>query len=137
MHGRTVWACINSCFANGDGGVVVLGVADRVAGPAAFVGTDVDPDKIKARLYELSAPPLLADVRERIFADVRLLELRVPGAVEVHADTKGRAPRRVGTDCHPMSPYEISVVRQERAGFDSTASSPSGSPPPATTGGGN
>jgi ATP-dependent DNA helicase RecG len=100
----------------------VLGVADRRVGPAAFVGTDADVDKVKARVYELSSPPLLVDVRERIYSGKRLLELRVPRAVEVHADMKGRAPRRVGTDCHPMSPFEISVVRQERAGFDPTAS---------------
>lgn len=27
------------CFANASGGTIVLGVADKVAGPAAFVGT--------------------------------------------------------------------------------------------------
>jgi ATP-dependent DNA helicase RecG len=83
-------ACL--CFANGEGGVVVLGVADRVVGPAAFVGTDADVDKVKARVYELSSQPLLVDVRERSYSGTRLLELRVPRAVEVHADMKGRAP---------------------------------------------
>ncbi len=112
-------ACL--CFANGDGGVVVVGVADRVAGEAAFVGTDADTDHLKSRVYALSRPPLLVDVRERTYAGVRLLELHVPRAVEVHADTKGRAPRRIGSDCHPMSPAEITFVRQERGGFDPSA----------------
>ncbi|AEH08098.1 MULTISPECIES: ATP-binding protein [Protofrankia] len=112
-------ACL--CFANGDGGIVVLGVADRTPGAAAFVGTDTDAERLKSRVYQLSQPPLLVDVRERVFADARLLELRVPRGIEVHADSQGRARRRIGTDCHPMSPAEIVLVRQERSGYDPSA----------------
>lgn len=31
-----------ACFANARGGVVIVGVADKIAGPAAIVGTDLD-----------------------------------------------------------------------------------------------
>ncbi|MBA3877816.1 MAG: transcriptional regulator, partial [Anaerolinea sp.] len=33
------------CLGNGIGGTVVVGVSDRVAGPAALMGTALDPDR--------------------------------------------------------------------------------------------
>lgn len=112
-------ACL--CFANGDGGVVVLGVADRSPGPTALVGTTADGELLKQRIYQKSNPPLLVGVCERIHGGVRLLEFHVPRGAEVHADSQGRAPRRLGTECQAMSPAQVQLVRQERTGFDYTA----------------
>ena len=112
-------ACL--CFANGDGGVVVLGVSDRASGPEAFVGTQADGEYLKQRVYKMSNPSLLVDVRERMHGNVRLLEFHVPRGAEVHADMQGRAPRRLGSECLPMSPAQVQLVRQERTGFDYTA----------------
>src|SRR5438552_18273791 len=50
------------CFANASGGVVVVGVANKVSGPAAFSGCTLDSDFVRKRVYELSVPPLLVDV---------------------------------------------------------------------------
>jgi ATP-dependent DNA helicase RecG len=112
-------ACL--CFANGDGGVVVLGVADRSPGPAALVGTTADGELLKQRIYQRSNPPLLVEARERIHRGVRLLEFHVPRGAEVHADSQGRAPRRLGAECQAMNPAQVQLVRQERTGFDYTA----------------
>ncbi len=119
-------ACL--CFANADGGSVVLGVRDRTPGPDALVGTTEDGDRLRQRIYQLSNPPLLVDVRERVHEGVRLLEFLVPRSVEVHADTQGRAPRRLGRGCEPMSPAQVQLVRQERTGFDPTAQPVDASP---------
>ncbi len=112
-------ACL--CFANGDGGVVVLGVTDRRSGTEAFLGTQADGEHLKTRIYARSQPPLLVDVREHHVHGVRVIEFHVPRGVDVHADSQGRAPRRVGTDCMAMSPVEIHTIRQDRMGFDFTA----------------
>jgi ATP-dependent DNA helicase RecG len=112
-------ACL--CFANGDGGVVVLGVSDKRSGPAALVGTRADGERLKQRIYQKSNPSLLVEVQERVHRGVRLLEFHVPRGAEIHADSQGRAPRRLSTECLAMSPAQVQLVRQERTGFDHTA----------------
>ena len=50
------------CFANGAGGTAVIGVANKVPGPAAFTGTSFRADYVKKRIHDLTEPPLLTDV---------------------------------------------------------------------------
>lgn len=113
------------CFANSAGGAVVVGVADKLGGPEAFKGTNLDAEMVRKRIYELSNPPLLVDVVERRYAGSRLLVIRVPQSFDIHADPQGRAPIRVGVDCLPMSPNEHVRLREERRGLDWSAQ-PSG-----------
>ena len=47
-----------ACLANATGGTLVVGVDDKIAGPAAFVGTTLDPEKTRLRIYEITQPPL-------------------------------------------------------------------------------
>ena len=109
------------CFANAAGGAIVVGVADKLAGPQAFKGTDLEADTIRRRVYELSNPPLLVDVEEKRFADARLLVIYVPESLDIHADRQGRAPRRLGRDCLPLGPAELVRLREERQGIDWSA----------------
>lgn len=106
------------CFANASGGAIIIGVDNKQAGPQAFKGTDLDSEEVRKRVYELSNPPLLVEAESRQFADVRLLILFVQQSIDVHADTQGRARRRVSTDCLPMSPDEVARLREERRDFD-------------------
>lgn len=66
----------------------------------------------------LSNPHLLVEAAERQLASARLLVLFVQQSIDVHADTQGRARRRVATDCLPMSPDEVALLREERRDFD-------------------
>jgi ATP-dependent DNA helicase RecG len=109
------------CFANHIGGAVVLGVNNKKGGPDAFVGTSLSAGDLKKRIYELTEPPLLVDVTPVTFQGVDLLVVRVPESPEIHADKQGRAPRRVNTDCLPMSPQDQVRLREERLGVDLSA----------------
>src|SRR5690242_18330108 len=62
-----------ACFANSLGGFVVVGVQDRVAGPEAIQGTDLDPDRVARRIYELTQPPLTVQVEPHTEAGATLL----------------------------------------------------------------
>ncbi|MGZ3457777.1 MAG: ATP-binding protein [Archangium sp.] len=106
------------CFANASGGALIIGVDNKKAGPSAFTGTDLDYEEVRKRIYELSNPHILVEAEERQFASARLLVLFVQQGIDVHADTQGRARRRVSTDCLPMSPDEVALLREERRGFD-------------------
>lgn len=109
-----------SCFANATGGSVVIGVADRKRGPDAFVGCDLDPDRLQRRIYELTSPPLIVTVEEHAWAAQRLLVVTVPRSPDVH-QVKGRATERVGTACEPMSAIRIASVVAQRRGDDWSA----------------
>lgn len=112
------------CFANAEGGSIVLGVADRTAGPAAFVGTDISREEAQRQIYDSTKPPLLVDARLRNVEGEKtatLLEIRVPQSPEIHSDGGGRAPRRVGTDCLPLDPIQQRMLQEERRGTDWSA----------------
>lgn len=119
-----------TCFANARGGTIVLGVANRVPGAAAVLGTSLDAGQVKTRIYELTEPPLLVDVTNLPYGPVALLVLRVPESPEIHADKRGRATRRIGSECVVMSPLEYARVREDRQGVDWSAM-PSGRTPEA------
>lgn len=107
-----------NCFANHVGGRVVVGVNDKAAGKSALVGTQLEPDEVKRRIFELTEPPLLVDVGSFEYEGVRLLLIRVLQSPDIHADKQGRALRRVNTDCLPMTPHDQMRLREERRGVD-------------------
>ncbi|MBI4172732.1 MAG: putative DNA binding domain-containing protein [Actinobacteria bacterium] len=106
------------CFANNAGGTVIVGVANDVRGPAAFVGSRLVPDLTRKRIYELTRPPLVIDCAAREIDGRSILVLRVLESPDIHSDPQGRAPRRIGTDCVPMTPDEQTRLREERKGVD-------------------
>ena len=108
------------CFANWRGGTVVVRVHDKKSGSAAFVGTDLDIDLVKSHVWAQSRPGLLVETEVVEVDGTRLVLVVVPRSSEIHSDTKGRAPRRVGTDCLPMSPAEQRRLSEDKSGFDVT-----------------
>jgi ATP-dependent DNA helicase RecG len=106
------------CFANASGGSTVVGVRNKPGGPDAFVGTTLDPREMKQRIFEQTNPTLAVDVEAFDFGGSRLLVIRAPESPEIHADTQGRAPRRINTDCVNMSPAEQIRHREDRRGAD-------------------
>ncbi len=109
------------CFANGAGGTIVLGVADRRTGPEALVGTGLAIDRLRQSVYASTQPGLLVEVQELVHRGVRLLVVRVPEGVDVYADSKGRPYQRIGNQCQPMPVAEATRLREERLGHDWSA----------------
>lgn len=116
-----VLASAARCFANANGGTLVVGVADDVAGSAAIVGTELDPLDAKERIYNSSRPPLLVEAAELWYEQTRLVVITVPSGVENHADSQGRMRHRVGRSCLPMTPREQIIRSEERRGVDWSA----------------
>jgi len=110
-----------ACFANAGGGTVVVGVADRVPGPDAFVGHDLDVDATRRRIYELTDPSILADVEVVAHACGEVLVIHVPRGVTVHKVKSKMPTERVGTSCMPMSTHRIASLVAERQGDDWSA----------------
>ncbi|CCG01451.1 RNA-binding domain-containing protein [Blastococcus saxobsidens] len=109
------------CFANANGGLLVVGVTDNGTGPGSFVGTTSNADDIRTRIHALTEPPLVTDVAEHRHEGQRLLTIRVPQGLDVYATKKGLVTRRWNDQCLPMRPADVSRLDDERRGNDWTA----------------
>jgi ATP-dependent DNA helicase RecG len=109
------------CFANASGGTIVMGVANSLAGKPALTGCDLDPQIVQRRIHELTEPALMVGTRAEEHAGTSLLVVDVFQSFDIHADKQGRATRRIGTECVPMTPQEHRRLREERLGVDWSA----------------
>ncbi len=107
-----------ACLANSDnGGVLVVGVNDRASGPEAFVGTYLDIDWLRRRIYALTQPSYTVEIEELIRAEARLyLILVLPALEEVRAGGKLRT--RVGKSCVELTGDRAREFLERRRGYD-------------------
>jgi ATP-dependent DNA helicase RecG len=96
------------CMANGDGGTVVFGVADRVSGREnAVVGVppEVDINLLKKAVYDQTDPHVMPVFEELRVPEGtgRLLIMQVHPGMPPYTDTKGGGTVRIGKDCQPLT----------------------------------
>ncbi len=113
------------CFANANGGTLVVGVDDQPRDPSPFLGTDIDVLDLQRYVYTNTDPRLTVDVREAEHGGIRLLIIDVPRGVEVHATSGGRYPSRIGRACVSLTADQITNLAADRRGLDWSAE-PSG-----------
>ncbi len=109
------------CFANARGGRIVLGVDDKTRGKDAFSGTQVDASTLRGRIYGNTRPQLTVPIEEVEFAGARLLVVTVPEGLDLVTDSKGKAARRNGTACNPLTEDARRALAHERRNPDFTA----------------
>lgn len=119
------YAC---CFANGAGGVVVFGVADKVRGrrQAIHGAKGYDLNAFRYGIFNGTRPGIEALVEEIVVPEGtgKILVMRVPeGAHKPYGTTAGLYKQRVGKNCMALDP----VVFQ-RAQISSAAVDWSGAP---------
>lgn len=96
------------CMANGGGGTVVFGVADRVVGrDEAIQGVphELDVSRLRRAVYD-STEPKITPVFEEVSVPEgtgRLLAMHVHPGMPPYTDTAGRGTIRIGRDCQPLT----------------------------------
>lgn len=98
------------CFANGEGGVIVFGVADRIRGrnTAIHGARGYDLDVWRRGIFDSTRPNLTVEVEELMVPEGtgRLLLVRVPkGPCPPYGTVQGLFKQRVGKNCMPMDPH--------------------------------
>ena len=104
---RTVVAAA-VCMANGGGGTVVFGVADRVRGRRrAVVGVPhyVDSGLLKRQVHDSTDPRLTPEFEEMEVAEGtgRLIAMHVHPGIPPYTDTAGRGWIRIDDHCKPLT----------------------------------
>ncbi|MBI4881428.1 MAG: putative DNA binding domain-containing protein [Planctomycetes bacterium] len=110
-------------LANARGGVIVLGIQDRMRSRAeAITGVgDLSPDVLRKRIYDGTDPHVLVDCEEILEPEGRLLALHVPQGLGVHTTSEGVAKVRVGKDCQPLTGSMLALRFSAGTDFDRTA----------------
>ncbi|ADB54214.1 RNA-binding domain-containing protein [Conexibacter woesei] len=121
--GETIRVLLDAaiCFANLKGGSIVVGVADDVPGPDAFLGTDISIELIRQRIYERTQPAMVVSAIEHEHTGKRLVIVNVAEGMEMASDTKGRSSRRHGSACLPLSISQAATLNDDRRRFDWSA----------------
>jgi ATP-dependent DNA helicase RecG len=109
-----------SCLANTDGGVLVVGVDDKATGPGAFIGTDLDSEWLRNRIWALTEPSLAVEVQPVLHNGVRLLFILVHRSYRLHRSAK-EFKRRIGDSCVVMSAEDQRRAEEARTGYDWSA----------------
>ncbi|MFJ7935253.1 ATP-binding protein [Sporosarcina sp. NPDC096371] len=94
------------CMANGGGGSVVFGVADRMRGVDNVlkgVPFDIDIKELQKKIYENTDPHIMPLFQEIFYNDhtIRLLVMNVLPGVPPYAMIDGSATIRQGKECLP------------------------------------
>lgn len=114
------------CMANGGGGTVVFGVADKISGRAsAILGVppEVDVNRLKKAVYDQTDPKIMP-----VFEDIRvpegtgrLLVMQIFPGMPPYTDTGGRGTVRIGKDCQPLTGTLRRKIAVETGETDFTA----------------
>lgn len=118
-----------TCLANGQGGVLVIGVADdgAVLGAKARHGSSTNPARLAATIQNLTEPPHPVEVSLHQVGTHEVIVIEVPQALPGPAATKSGVftKRAIGSDgrplCAPMTPYEIVSMGLVTRGIDYAA----------------
>jgi ATP-dependent DNA helicase RecG len=112
------------CFANASGGTIVLGVDDKAKSRnKALIGVEsaLTIEVIRKGIFERTRPNLTVSAVERIEGGARLIVVSVIEGIELYANAKGTATRRLGRECLPFPPEQQIEVRRARGQVDWSA----------------
>lgn len=109
------------CLANTEGGLLVIGVADR-PDPSGHVirgvSAELTVDVLRRGVFQRTRPSLSVPVTETTEGGRRLLVITVPQGVVFYANARGTATRRLGTECVPFPPEEQRQAAAARGQVD-------------------
>lgn len=110
-------------FANAQGGMLVIGVADRAhSRSAAIEGIEnLAPGDLQRTIYDGTDPHITVDIEELDEPEGRLLVVRVPSSGQLHTTTDGIAKIRVGKESKSLTGSDLAHLLATHSGTDHTA----------------
>jgi ATP-dependent DNA helicase RecG len=112
------------CFANADGGTIILGINDKATTrPQAFVGVgpEYTIEVVRRGIFDRTTPSLTTIATEVEAEGKRLIVIGVPAGLLPHSNSAGLATRRLGKECRPFTPDQQREVQMARGYLDWSA----------------
>jgi len=114
------------CMANGGGGTVIFGVADRVASrKAAIKGIppNIDVNLLKKAVYDRTDPKIMPVFDEILVPEGtrRILVMQIHPGLPPYTDTSGHGTIRIGKECQPLTGTLRRKISVETGETDFTA----------------
>ena len=114
------------CMANGGGGTVVFGVADRIQGrknAIPGVPPEIDANMLKKAVYDQTDPKIMPVFEELTVPEGtgRVLLMQIHPGMPPYTDTAGRGTIRVSKDCVPLTGTVRRKIGVETGETDYTA----------------
>jgi ATP-dependent DNA helicase RecG len=111
---------ISVCFANTDGGWIILGISESTDSIEGC--PEIDPMELASVIYEGTRPNILVQFDSYRTRDGRILYYgRVPRSPRIHATSEGGRYHRVGKRCVPLYPDDELRLLVQRGGLDVSA----------------
>jgi len=114
------------CMANGGGGTVVFGVADKVKGrdkALSGIPQDIDLNLLKKAVYDRTDPKI-TPVFEELYpqgSQTRLIVMQIHQGIPPYTDTNGKGKIRIGKECKPLTGSHRKKIGIETGENDFTA----------------
>ncbi|WP_419949670.1 RNA-binding domain-containing protein [Candidatus Palauibacter sp.] len=110
-------------FANANGGIIVLGVADnkRTRADAIHGVAGLEVAGLRRDIYDGTDPHLLVDVEELELPEARILVVRVPRGIPPHTTSDGVSKIRLGKENKPLTGSTLAQLVVSSGGRDPTA----------------
>ena len=115
------------CFANADGGVLLIGIEDdgTITGARPRHGTTTEPTRLQAAIFNNTSPPINTRIGVHTVDGKAVVGVEVDRYPEICATRDGRSLRRVvgvdGPQCVPFLPHEHATRRSDLGLVDYTA----------------
>ncbi|MDR0483056.1 MAG: putative DNA binding domain-containing protein [Cellulomonadaceae bacterium] len=111
------------CLANATGGMLIVGVHDRLKGEEAILGvSDRLTEEVAIKgIFDRTRPSLSVPVATHFVNGKRLLEVTVPKGAVIYSNAAGTATVRVGSSCEPFPPEAQKQALAARGLYDWSA----------------
>lgn len=108
-------------FANSDGGTLLLGIEDGIAGVQALTGCkNYNIEEMRRMVFDGTRPPIIVEIEEISLPEGMVLAVKVPKSPRIHSTSSGVKHKRVGIENRILYPEDETSLKVEK-GYDYTA----------------
>jgi ATP-dependent DNA helicase RecG len=108
-------------FANSEGGTLLLGIEDDIAGAKAITGCkNYDIEEMRRMVFDGTRPPIIIEIEEIALPEGIVLAVNVPKSPRIHSASSGVKHKRIGKENRILYPEDETSLKVEK-GYDYTA----------------
>lgn len=102
-------------FANSEGGTLLLGIEDDIAGAKAITGCkNYDIEEMRRMVFDGTRPPIIIEIEEIALPEGIVLAVNVPKSPRIHSASSGVKHKRIGKENRILYPEDEMSLKVEK-----------------------